>query len=1010
MNNLSQKKQGDQNEVVMEEIRVLEVGDYDKNAELHADLNEENDNGVFDNDEKEVSANTDQNNCIYVNNSENLDSPIHDDIVDCDTNNDKVNDSSNGDNVKKDDIPKNINYIPTVITHAGNEVVVFDEMLVQKGSERWSLTVCGQFVGYTMHINELRDDKGLNVVFDKGPWMIVNVPLEALCLDGISALASSLGRPTLMDTMAASMCHNGVGNLEYARVLVEMDAKKEFKKEIKIQYRDKENNKRTRTEEEINKINKKKKEVQYKKVGVNDEFKFPRKRKNNESHFNNTGTLKQNNNPTRKNVNENKNQVYTEKQANNNDQAKNDGNNTEVRKQWPLKTKEYNAMKHTSNKYFVIDTLPEDNVIEMTVMKDRMIFDQFLNKKLQPSATEASSWSQDMIRYFKEKWEEDRRKEKEEGNGNLEDVLENTSTATQGMERRQLWKDFVTVNRIVANHPWIMFGDFNVTLNTSEHSAGGSLEQLIRMNLMTALTAWKWRMYAVQFHPYVTLDNCPICIALPSVLKKKIKAFRFANYIADKPEFLDIMAKEWNQCFPIDDAATLFTNKVTSDEAEYMIRDVSDNEIKEAMFDIRDCKAPRPNGYSSTFFKKAWTVVGNEIDIAKAYDTVDWSFLKNILNQFVFHKRMVKWIMTCVSTTAFTVNISREMHGYFKGGTGLRQGDPLSPYLFTLVMEVFTLIIARKVKECKDFKYYFGCKDLSLTHMCFANDLLVICHGDVKSVKDIDKVLKGFLRSQGDINKRECKDCLERGKRHWVKWVHVVKLKGRSFWDIDHDTNDSWSWKDAGGSLSSIITRRDVYDARLKDNTTVVRMIDNNCWSWPNGWCDRYPMLNNIHVPLLKANEDDKVQWVKGNRESSNLSVKLRIMYGWIGGVIAVMCHGGMLFGSLKTTQVCICYRVIEFDCDMIEIASTLSNLIRLCGFRLLADAGSETRPPMLERGSYIPWASRFLRYIKRKRDTRKFLKCSIEKGPYKMKEIPAIDTADARPQTEDDLTGYDLK
>ncbi|GJY65995.1 hypothetical protein Tco_0468233 [Tanacetum coccineum] len=158
-------------------------------------------------------------------------------------------------------------------------------------------------------------------------------------------------------------------------------------------------------------------------------------------------------------------------------------------------------------------------------------------------------------------------------------------------------------------------------------------------------------------------------------------------------------------------------------------------------------------------------------------------------------------------------------------------------------MEVFTLIIARKVKECKYFKYYFGCKDLSLTHMCFANDLLVICHGDVKSVKD------------------------------------------------------------AGGSLSSIITRRDVYDARLKDNTTVVRMIDNNCWSWPNGWCDRYPMLNNIHVPLLKANEDDKVQWVKGNRESSKFSVKLRIMYGWIGGVIAVMCHGGMLFGSLKTTQ-----------------------------------------------------------------------------------------------------------
>ncbi|GJW13708.1 hypothetical protein Tco_0017841 [Tanacetum coccineum] len=45
-----------------------------------------------------------------------------------------------------------------------------------------------------------------------------------------------------------------------------------------------------------------------------------------------------------------------------------------------------------------------------------------------------------------------------------------------------------------------------------------------------------------------------------------------------------------------------------------------------------------------------------------------------------------------------------------------------------------------------------------------------------------------------------------------------------------------------------------------------------------------------------------------------------------------------------------------------------------------LADVGSETRPPMLERGSYVPWASRFMRYIERKMDTRKFLKHLIKK------------------------------
>ncbi|GKC30734.1 hypothetical protein Tco_1038028 [Tanacetum coccineum] len=64
-----------------------------------------------------------------------------------------------------------------------------------------------------------------------------------------------------------------------------------------------------------------------------------------------------------------------------------------------------------------------------------------------------------------------------------------------------------------------------------------------------------------------------------------------------------------------------------------------------------------------------------------------------------------------------------------------------------------------------------------------------------------------------------------------------------------------------------------------------------------------------------------------------------------------------------------------------------------------LADAGSETRPPMLERGSYIPWASRFRRYLNRKRENRKWLNKAIDEGPYEF-----------RMQKEEDLRGDDLK
>ncbi|PWA91582.1 hypothetical protein CTI12_AA007890 [Artemisia annua] len=71
-------------------------------------------------------------------------------------------------------------------------------------------------------------------------WVkMVDIPLEAWSVEGISALASSIGMPFLMDTVTAAMCHKGMGNLGYARVLVEIPAEKGLKKSIEIQYRDK---------------------------------------------------------------------------------------------------------------------------------------------------------------------------------------------------------------------------------------------------------------------------------------------------------------------------------------------------------------------------------------------------------------------------------------------------------------------------------------------------------------------------------------------------------------------------------------------------------------------------------------------------------------------------------------------------------------------------------------------------------------------------------------------------
>ncbi|GJV16863.1 hypothetical protein Tco_1362186 [Tanacetum coccineum] len=140
-------------------------------------------------------------------------------------------------------------------------------------------------------------------------------------------------------------------------------------------------------------------------------------------------------------------------------------------------------------------------------------------------------------------------------------------------------------------------------------------------------------------------------------------------------------------------------NKLSEDEANEMVRDVSDANIKEAMFLIDGNKALGPDGFSSLFFKSAWNIVGE--DVCKA------------IKEF-FVTRMVDWIIKCVSTTSFSICVNGERFGYFKGGKGLRQGDPVS---------------------------------MKLTHLGFADDLLMFCHGDMNYFNVVKEAIKDFYRT-----------------------------------------------------------------------------------------------------------------------------------------------------------------------------------------------------------------------------------------------------------------------
>lgn len=150
-----------------------------------------------------------------------------------------------------------------------------------------------------------------------------------------------------------------------------------------------------------------------------------------------------------------------------------------------------------------------------------------------------------------------------------------------------------------------------------------------------------------------------------------------------------------------------------------------------------------------------------KIDLKKAYDSIDWGFLKDLLSALHFPEKFIAIVMECISSPKFSLNLNGGLHGYFAGCRGLRQGDPMSPLLFVLVMDYFTRLM-QYVGMKKEFKFHNRCRGLKLNHLCFADDLMVFSHGDAHSVHLLLQALKLFSNSTGlmaNLNKTEVFTC-----------------------------------------------------------------------------------------------------------------------------------------------------------------------------------------------------------------------------------------------------------
>lgn len=140
-----------------------------------------------------------------------------------------------------------------------------------------------------------------------------------------------------------------------------------------------------------------------------------------------------------------------------------------------------------------------------------------------------------------------------------------------------------------------------------------------------------------------------------------------------------------------------------------------------------------------------------KLDMAKAYDRVWWSFVQKILRAFGFADEWVQWVMSCVTSTSFSRLINSDHTELFGAFRGLRQGDPLSPYLFILLAEGLGRMIKHNVGLGIIQGWKWGNDLQPQSHLQFVDDTTLMGLAWVREATNLHKVLDVYLAALGQL-------------------------------------------------------------------------------------------------------------------------------------------------------------------------------------------------------------------------------------------------------------------
>ena len=145
--------------------------------------------------------------------------------------------------------------------------------------------------------------------------------------------------------------------------------------------------------------------------------------------------------------------------------------------------------------------------------------------------------------------------------------------------------------------------------------------------------------------------------------------------------------------------------------------------------------------YLRTSSTKKHCSMAVKTDMSKAYDRLEWNFLRDMMIRFGFYPTWVHLIMECVSSVSYSYLINGSAKGCVRPSRGISQGDPLSLYLFILCSEVLSSLCVKAQEEGLLQGVRVARNSPSLNHLLFADNTMFFCKSDPVSCRDLMNIL-----------------------------------------------------------------------------------------------------------------------------------------------------------------------------------------------------------------------------------------------------------------------------